>query len=69
MTTHLPPPNDLDSEYGGPVSSFQSYSAEGDNLAKQGDYRKAVEAYSKVRAKKIQIFITINLLLPIRHWN
>ena len=31
-----------------PVSSFQSYAAEGDRLAKQGDYRKAIEAYSKV---------------------
>eukprot|EP00842_Homolaphlyctis_polyrhiza_P005083 jgi/Hompol1/5576/HPOL_000428-RA len=38
---------DLDSEEGGPVSSFQSYAAEGDILAKQGDYRKAIEAYSK----------------------
>lgn len=32
-----------------PVSSFQSYYAEGDLLAKQGDYAKAIEAYSKVR--------------------
>ncbi|KAI8924809.1 hypothetical protein BC831DRAFT_463705 [Entophlyctis helioformis] len=38
---------DIDSEEGGPVSSFQSYAAEGDILAKQGDYRKAIEAYSK----------------------
>ena len=33
---------------GGPVSSFQSLQAEGDLLAKQGDLRKAIEAYSKV---------------------
>ena len=32
----------------GPVASFQSYIAEGDILAKQGDFRKAIEAYSKV---------------------
>ena len=32
----------------GPKSSFQSYAAEGDILAKQGDFRKAVEAYTKV---------------------
>ncbi|KAJ3332050.1 Tetratricopeptide repeat protein 25 [Blyttiomyces sp. JEL0837] len=37
---------DRDSE-GEPVSSFQSYAAEGDILAKQGDFRKAIEAYSK----------------------
>ncbi len=31
-----------------PVSSFQSYGAEGDILAKQGDFAKAIEAYSRV---------------------
>ncbi|KAI8897492.1 hypothetical protein BC833DRAFT_593549 [Globomyces pollinis-pini] len=29
------------------VSSFQSYAAEGDILAKQGNYQKAIDAYSK----------------------
>lgn len=38
---------DEESEVEGPVSSFQSYAAEGDILAKQGDYRKAIDAYSK----------------------
>lgn len=28
--------------------SFQSFAAEGDNLAKQGEYQKAIEAYSQV---------------------
>jgi hypothetical protein len=37
-----------DSEAEGPVTSFQSYAAEGDILAKQGDYRKSIEAYTKV---------------------
>lgn len=31
----------------GPVMSFQSHFAEGDILAKQADYKKAVEAYSR----------------------
>eukprot|EP00158_Paraphelidium_tribonemae_P007175 Partr_v1_DN28138_c0_g1_i1_m55886 putative Tetratricopeptide repeat domain 25 len=35
------------SEVAGPVSSFQSQSAEGDIMAKQGEYRKAVEAYTR----------------------
>jgi hypothetical protein len=39
---------DNDSQEEGPVSSFQSYVAEGDMLAKQGEYRKAIDAYSKV---------------------
>lgn len=41
---------DFDNEGGEeqPVSSFQSLAAEGDILAKQGDFRKAIEAYSKV---------------------
>ncbi|KAJ3127307.1 eukaryotic translation initiation factor 3 subunit A [Nowakowskiella sp. JEL0407] len=38
---------DTESVDGEPVSSFQSYTAEGDNLAKQGDYQKAIEAYTK----------------------
>ncbi|KAH6568059.1 hypothetical protein BASA60_008766 [Batrachochytrium salamandrivorans] len=38
---------ELDREEDSPVSSFQSYAAEGDILAKQGNYRKAIEAYSK----------------------
>ncbi|KAJ3086050.1 Tetratricopeptide repeat protein 25 [Quaeritorhiza haematococci] len=42
-----PPDIDAESESEGPVSSFQSYAAEGDLLAKQGDYRKAIEAYTK----------------------
>ena len=37
-----------ESEEGGPVSSFQSLAAEGDILYKQGDLKKAIEAYSKV---------------------
>jgi hypothetical protein len=36
------------SEQDGPVSSFQSYAAEGDILAKQGEFRKAIDAYTKV---------------------
>ncbi len=32
----------------GIVSSFQSYAAEGDILAKQGNFLKAIEAYTKV---------------------
>jgi hypothetical protein len=28
--------------------TFQSHAAEGDNLAKQGSFSKAIEAYSKV---------------------
>jgi hypothetical protein len=36
------------SEVKAPVSSFSSYAAEGDILEKQGDYRKAIEAYTKV---------------------
>jgi hypothetical protein len=32
----------------GPVSSFQSLAAEADLLAKQGDFLKSVECYSKV---------------------
>lgn len=36
-----------ESEVEGPVSSFQTHSAEGDILAKQGDYRKAIDAYTK----------------------
>ena len=35
------------------VSSFQSYAAEGDILAKQGNFLKAIEAYSKVSPSKI----------------
>ncbi|KAI8916067.1 hypothetical protein EDD86DRAFT_186113 [Gorgonomyces haynaldii] len=33
-----------------PVSSFQSYAAEGDIMAKQGDFHKAIEAYTKALA-------------------
>jgi hypothetical protein len=29
--------------------TFQSHAAEGDNLAKQGNFKKAIEAYSKVQ--------------------
>lgn len=43
----VPEDFDNESEAEGPVSSFQSYAAEGDILAKQGDYKKAIEAYSK----------------------
>jgi hypothetical protein len=32
----------------GPVSTFQSYAAEGDILAKRSNYKKAIEAYTKV---------------------
>jgi predicted negative regulator of RcsB-dependent stress response len=31
-----------------PATSFQSQAAEGDIMAKQGDCRKAIEAYTKV---------------------
>ena len=37
----------IDQDEGGPVSSFQSYAAEGDILAKQGDFRKSIAAYTK----------------------
>ena len=40
---------DEESNAGAPVSSFQTYAAEGDLYAKQGDVRKAIEAYSKVQ--------------------
>ncbi|KAJ3053620.1 Tetratricopeptide repeat protein 25, partial [Rhizoclosmatium hyalinum] len=36
-----------------PVSSFQSLYAEGDILAKQGDYKKAIIAYTKALAMKL----------------
>ncbi|KAG5455607.1 MAG: hypothetical protein BJ554DRAFT_4918 [Olpidium bornovanus] len=39
---------DDESEANGPVSSFQSLAAEADILAKQGDYRKAIDAFTKV---------------------
>lgn len=39
---------DEESNNGAPVSSFQTYAAEGDLYGKQGDVRKAIEAYSKV---------------------
>lgn len=49
MDSAAPPLEMMDSDdEGGPVSSFQSYAAEGDILAKQGDYRKSIEAYTKV---------------------
>ncbi|KAJ3225287.1 Tetratricopeptide repeat protein 25 [Clydaea vesicula] len=44
--------DDVHSELEGPVSSFQSYAAEGDILAKQGDLRKAIEAYTKALEKR-----------------
>ena len=41
--------DDVDSDAEeGPVATFQSYLAEGDILSKQGELRKAIEAYSKV---------------------
>ncbi len=40
--------DDSETEDGGPVATFQSYIAEGDILAKQGEFRKSIEAYSKV---------------------
>lgn len=42
------PPFDMESNDGHPVSSFQSYAAEGDLLAKQSEYRKSIEAYTQV---------------------
>jgi hypothetical protein len=49
----------------GPVSSFQSLAAEGDIHAKQGEFRKAAESYTKV-TKTASMFI---LLTPItRLW-
>lgn len=43
---------DLLSESEGPVSTFQSLFAEGDGLWKQGDFQKAVEAFSKALIMK-----------------
>ncbi|KAI9203623.1 uncharacterized protein BJ171DRAFT_623115 [Polychytrium aggregatum] len=43
---------DKDSDEEGNLSSFQSHAAEGDILAKQGDYRKAIEAYTKALTLK-----------------
>lgn len=40
--------DDSDTEDGGPVATYQSYIAEGDILSKQGEFRKSIEAYSKV---------------------
>jgi tetratricopeptide repeat protein 25 len=31
-----------------PESTFQSQAAEGDIMAKQGDFRKAIDAYTRV---------------------
>ncbi|KAI8837271.1 hypothetical protein BJ741DRAFT_604269 [Chytriomyces cf. hyalinus JEL632] len=45
--------NDDTSENNEPVSSFQSLFAEGDILAKQGDYRKAIEAYTKALGMRL----------------
>lgn len=42
--------SDAASEAEGPVSTFQSLFAEGDGLWKQGEFLKAVEAFSKVCA-------------------
>jgi hypothetical protein len=39
---------DFSAAENGIVSSFQSYAAEGDILAKQGNFLKAIEAYTKV---------------------
>jgi tetratricopeptide repeat protein 25 len=36
----------------GPLSTFQSLFAEGDSLCKQGDYRKACDAFSKALSLK-----------------
>nr|KAJ3419653.1 hypothetical protein HK105_006695 [Polyrhizophydium stewartii] len=52
---------DIDSVEGGPVSSFQSYAAEGDILAKQGDYRKAIEAYSKACRARLPLALDASL--------
>jgi hypothetical protein len=43
--------DDSSSQAEGPVSSFQSYIAEGDILTKQSEYRKAIDAYTKVPNK------------------
>ena len=51
--------DDANSDDEGPVSSFQSYAAEGDILAKQGDYRKAIDAYSKVLGQSLYISVMI----------
>ncbi len=43
------PADDVRSENGGAlVSSFQTQAAEGDIMAKQGDFRKAIESYTRV---------------------
>lgn len=46
----------------GSVSTFQSLAAEGDILAKMGDYRKAIEAYTKV-----QVGFVVNYILGFNH--
>ena len=43
----------------GIVSSFQSYAAEGDILAKQGNTLKAIEAYTKVDYTYTPLKITL----------
>jgi predicted negative regulator of RcsB-dependent stress response len=45
--THQPTDSDAMSMDDDPQASFQSLAAEGDILAKQGDFRKAADAYSK----------------------
>ena len=34
-----------------PVSSYQTYMSEGDNLSKIGEFDKAIEAYTQVKNK------------------
>jgi len=57
---------DADGEGEQQVSSFQSLAAEGDILAKQGDFRKAIEAYSKVRSLIIALHLHIKSMVGFK---
>lgn len=49
-----------------PVISFQTHAAEGDIMAKQGDFKKAIESYTKVRFVA-ETNDEINILNQFRH--
>ena len=38
-----------------PVGSYAIYFAEGESLAKQGEYKKAIESFTKVKKKNQSI--------------
>ena len=56
------PGDDSETEEGGPVATYQSYIAEGDILAKQGEFRKSIEAYSKVLYYLIELMGLVDLM-------